>query len=68
MSQFGQVLDAADNLSVDEREELIAILSKRLAEEGRRRVISEVQAARQQFTAGGCRPASVDELMGEITS
>jgi hypothetical protein len=66
--QFGEVLDAADHLSTDEKEELIAILHRRLAEQGRKRVLAEVQEARQEFTAGACRPATVDELMREITS
>jgi hypothetical protein len=66
--QFGEVLDAADHLSTDEKEELIAILRRRLAEHGRKRVVAEVQEARQDLAAGACRPASGDELMREITS
>ena len=65
---FGEVLDAADHLSTDEKEELIEILRRRLAEHGRQRVIAEVQEARQALAAGSCRPVSVDELMREITS
>jgi hypothetical protein len=65
---FGEILEAADHLSMDEKEELIEILRRRLAEQGRKRVAAEVQEARQEFTTGGCRPASVDELMREITS
>ncbi len=65
--QFGQVLEAADHLSKDEKEELIAVLRRRLADERRKRV-AEVQESRQEWAAGACRPVSVDELMGEITS
>ena len=32
---FGEVLDAADRLTVDEQETLVAILRRRLAEQGR---------------------------------
>ena len=63
---FGEVLEAAAHLSVDEREELIAILRRRLAEEGRKRVVTEVREAEKEFTSGGCRPATVDELLREI--
>ena len=65
---FGEVLEAADHLSAEEREELIAILHRRLAEQGRQRVAAEIQEARQEFAAGNCRTASVDELLREITS
>ncbi|HZZ26505.1 MAG TPA: hypothetical protein VFE46_00755 [Pirellulales bacterium] len=63
---FGEVLEAADQLSVDEKEELIAILRRRLAEEGRRRVIADVEEAGKEFKAGACKAVSVDELMREI--
>jgi hypothetical protein len=66
--QFSEVLEAADHLSVEEQEELIAILHRRLAEQGRQRIAAEVQEARQEFASGKCRSASVDELMREIIS
>ncbi len=52
--QFGDVLDAADELSTDEKEELIDILRRRLAELGRQRVAADVHEARQEFAAGAC--------------
>ena len=63
---FGEVLEAADRLSSDEQEELIAILHRRLAQAARQRLISEVQEARQEFAEGRCLPASPDDLMREI--
>ncbi len=66
--QFGEVLDAADHLSTDEKEELIAVLRRRLAEDGRKRVVAEAQEAQQEWAAGTCRAVTVDELMREITS
>ena len=65
---FGEVLEAADHLSVDEKEKLIDILRRRMAEQGRKRVLAEVQEASQEFAAGTCRRATPDELMREITS
>lgn len=65
---FGEVLDAVDRLPVEEQEELAAILLRRLAERGRKRVIQDVQESRREFEEGGCRPTTVDELMGEILS
>jgi len=63
---FGDVLEAADHLSLEEQQELIAILQRRLAEAGRQRLIAEVQEARQAFAAGQCRPVTAEELMREI--
>ncbi len=63
---FGEVLEAADHLSKDEQQELIAILHRRLAYAARQQLITEVQEARQQFAEGRCSPATPDELMREI--
>lgn len=63
---FGEVLEAADHLSHDEQQELIAILNRRLAQAIRQRVAAEIQEARQEFAEGHCLPASPDELMREI--
>jgi len=63
---FGEVLEAANHLSHDEQEELIAILHRRLVQAARQRVAADVKEARQEFAAGHCLPASPDELMREI--
>lgn len=63
---FGEVLEAADHLSQDEQQELIAILNRRLAQALRQRVKGEIQEANQEFAEGRCSPASPDELMREI--
>ena len=63
---FGEVLEAADHLTQDEQQELIAILNRRLAQAIRQRVAGEIQEARQEYAEGRCLPASPDELMREI--
>jgi hypothetical protein len=63
---FAEVLEAADHLSHDEQQELIAILNRRLAQAARKRLAAEVQEARQEFTEGRCLPVTPDELMREI--
>jgi hypothetical protein len=65
---FGEVLEAADRLSPDEQETLVSIIQHRLAERGRKRLQDAIQEARREFAEGGCRPASVDELMSGILS
>lgn len=63
---FGEVLEAADHLSREEQEELIAILHRRLAQAARQRLAADVQEARQEFTEGRCSPVTPDALMREI--
>jgi hypothetical protein len=65
---FGEVLEAIDQLSLDEQETLLDIVQRRIAERGRKRLAAEIQEAREEFASGGCRPATADELMDEIRS
>jgi hypothetical protein len=60
---FGEVLEAADRLSSEEQEELIAILRRRLAEAGRMRLVAQVKEARREFAEGRCLPATSAEIM-----
>jgi hypothetical protein len=64
---FAEVLEAADHLSPDEQEELIAILRRRVAQAARQRLAAEVEEARREFAEGRCRPATTEELMREIS-
>ena len=63
---FGDVLEAADHRSLDEQQELIAILGRRLAQAGRQRLAADVQVARREFAEGRCLPTTPDQLMHEI--
>jgi hypothetical protein len=63
---FGEVLEAADHLSHEEQEELIAILHRRLAQAARHRLVADIKEARQEFAEGRCSPTTPDELMREI--
>jgi hypothetical protein len=64
--RFSEVLDAADQLSLDEQAELIAILHRRLAETVRQRLAGDIQEARKEFAEGRCLPATPEELLREI--
>jgi hypothetical protein len=64
---FGEVLEAADHLSKDEKQELIDILNRRLAQEARQRLAADVQEARQELAEGRSLPATPDEVMREIS-
>jgi hypothetical protein len=65
---FADVLDAAEQLDADAQAELVAVLSRRLAERGRERVAATVAQARQEFVAGQCQPMSAAEIVREAQS
>lgn len=65
---FGEILEAADQLSREEQEQLIATLHRRLIERGREQLVSDVQEARHEFVEGVCKPSSTADLMDEILS
>ena len=65
---FADALEAAEQLDVDSQAELVAILSRRLAERGRERVIQNVQQVRKEFSAGQCQPVTAAELVREAHS
>ena len=63
---FGDVLEAADQLSAEDQQELIAILQRRLADARRQQILADIQESRLEYEAGLCRPTTPDELMREI--
>ncbi len=68
IASFGGILEAADHLSVEEQENLLDILRKRLIARRRAELARNVEEAEEEFEAGGCRVVAPDELMAEITS
>ena len=65
---FADVLDAAEQLDADAQAELVAVLSRRLAERGRERVAVAVEQARREFAAGQCQAMTAAELVREALS
>ena len=65
---FDDVLDAAEQLDAEAQAELVAVLSRRLAERGRARVADTVAQARQEFAAGQCQALTAAEIVREAQS
>lgn len=63
---FGELLEAADKLSLDEQEALMEILNKRVIEHRREELVKDIQNAQKEFKEGSCMPATPSELMTEI--
>ncbi len=53
---FGEVLDAVDQLPLEEQKELAAIVLRRLAEQGRKQLVRDVDEARQSLPRDGADP------------
>jgi hypothetical protein len=62
---FSDALDTVEQLEPDDQVELLAILSRRLAERGRERLAATVAQARSEFAAGQCQPMTAAEIVRE---
>ena len=67
-NDFADVLDAAGNLPLEVREELVEILHKRTVDERRNDLARDVKNARSDHRHGKCKVASPDGIMREIMS
>ncbi len=65
---FGELLEAADRLSLEEQETLMGILHRRMIERGRAELARDIQEAQKEFQAGKAKPVTPDKLMKEILS
>ncbi len=65
---FADALEAAEQLDADAQADLVAVLTRRLAERGRERVAAVVAQARLEFAAGQCKPMTAAELVREAQS
>lgn len=63
---FADVVEAADQLTTEEKETLIQVLQRRLAEARREEITREIAAAREEFQAGQCQPTTPEDLLKEI--
>ena len=66
MTIFSDVVDAADDLSVDEQEALVELLRRRIAKRNRDTLIRDVAEARAEFRSGQTRASSVSDIMDEV--
>lgn len=66
MNTFASTLDLADKLSLDEQEELSALLQRRVAEKRRAELIAAVKEARNDFAGGKVKAATPSAIMKMI--
>jgi hypothetical protein len=66
MNTFASTLDLADKLSLDEQEELSALLQRRVAEKRRAELIAAVKEARDDFAGSKVKAATPSAIMKMI--
>jgi hypothetical protein len=64
--RFADLVEMIDRLPLEERESLVEVVRKRIADDQRRRIAASIRAARREQARGRCKPATPDELMREI--
>jgi hypothetical protein len=67
-STFADLIEAAEQLPLEEQEDLIHILKNRLRDRKRAALVKDVAEAQQEFAQGKCEPMTPAEIMGEILS
>jgi len=63
---FDQALSTVELLPLEEQEDLIALIQRRLLEHGRRRVIAEVQQGRRDYQNGLATPLNPKTFLDEL--
>ena len=66
MTSFAQTLDVIESLPVDEQEDVLQVLQRRLAEHRRAELVATAKQSRKEFAAGKCKPASVAAIMRQV--
>ncbi len=62
------LLEIAQQLPIHDQEECVHILSRRIIEEKRKKLLIEVHKAEAEYNSGKTKKASADEIMKEILS
>jgi len=65
-SEFSDVVDATDRLTLEEKETLLEILRNRIVEERRAQLKREIEQSERKYAAGKCKPATPRQIMRDI--
>jgi len=65
---FNDILEAADQLSLEDQATLVEVLNRRIHERRRDDLVREVQQARREFEAGLGKVMTADDLIKELFS
>ena len=65
---FAEILEAAEQLPLEDQENLINILKNRIREQKRAGLVRDVQETQKEFDQGQCPPMTPEQIMEEILS
>ncbi|MEA3359557.1 MAG: hypothetical protein U9R17_09175 [Thermodesulfobacteriota bacterium] len=64
---FDEVLDIIESFPEDQRESIVEIVKRRLAEERREQLAQTIKEAQEEYARGEVKRGTVDELIREMT-
>jgi len=67
-STFADILEAAEQLPLEDQENLIHILQNRLRDHKRAALVRDVHQAQQEFAQGKCHPVTPEQVLEELLS
>ncbi len=67
-TNFAEILERADELPLEDQENLIRILQNRLRDKRRAERVRDVKEAQLEFAQGKCQPVTPEQLMEKILS
>jgi hypothetical protein len=63
---FDEVVEAVDSLCADDQKELMNLLQRRIAEQGRRQIVSDVVEGRNEMAQGRATLLDIDDLARDL--
>ena len=68
MHAFADILDLADELTLDEKESFVEIMQKRISQERRKQLVSEAHDSMEYFNNSDKNTSSIDDILKNIIS
>jgi hypothetical protein len=65
-SAFQKAIEAAEQLSIDQRLMLLDVLRQRIQQTNHQELVAEVAAVREEYRSGNVRFGSVSDFMSEL--
>ena len=66
--RFGDVVEAADRLTLDEQEELVEIVRKRMVAKRRGELLLDIEEAEHEYRQGSCGVMTANEVVDRLFS
>ncbi|EAZ92022.1 hypothetical protein CY0110_00150 [Crocosphaera chwakensis CCY0110] len=65
---FSDIVEAVDQLTLEDQENLIHLLQNRIREQKRAELVRDVHEAQQEFSHGKCKPATPEQIIEDMLS